>query len=705
MHVWGLLFLCFIAGGWPLCGSTSAAEQSADELLLDAFNAERAGGDPGRIAEKFEAVIKADPENYYALVKLGSMKMAEPGSSPELAAINYLLRAAIAMPNNPEAFLYLAQLYYKMGYIIEGDRYLRMCEGINRRLVYDAICLSGWRYEESGNYFEAIMTYAPAALSPDSKFMGDPFLFKRLYEAAQLSQPPYDWVYGVTRLLFQDQGQEIIDMVNNSVLQAFVSNPRLEAFHKSKDAANSILRDLIVSELKPYVAMLDKVPESYEVPAALHKTLFCSPEELRSPRFTDPYEAFVAASPESARDKAVVLREVKKIRDQALKEISTVAKNEEKAKVLYGWLKKNVLRDYSALDGDSAKSIVEMQKFDSLSGTILYVLIAQDAKLQVKAFLVPGHAFAVMDEDRPIWINVAAEGSQGFDVKEDVMEKFRERNPAFERSGFEPYGQISDPMRLVAFLFVDSAVKNVDRLVLNRNESLFRKVLQEDFALDDTAQSEVIEGLRQQGSARVASPNGTVHLSLASPQFAGLIRKMAASDSRFRKGLLVRYDEGIALLKTAKQLAPLDARFGVVSDDLVTDAARSEYDTANAGTINRAAQRAKAFLTAAESDFSTLLTATAGTRGPEALTGNQRATLEDEQAKITEEERQLWPGEAQGWLNGLKRIAAEVKQHPCNERLRRSLAAVYAKALATAERRQDAGTADEIKRIASTLLP
>jgi hypothetical protein len=706
MRAWALAFLSLMLFGWPLCGSSTAADaKSAEVLLLEAFKAERAGGDAARIAEKFEAVLKADPESYYALVKLGTLKMAEPGSPSDLSAISYLLRAAIAMPTNPEAFLYLGQLHYKMGYITEGDYYLRMCEGLNRHLVYDSVCLLGWRYEDTGNYFEAIMTYAPAALSPDSKFMGDPFLCKRLYEAAQLSQPPHDWVYEVTRLLFREQGQQLIDLVNNNVLRAFVANRRLGAFYTPKDAANAVLRDLIISELKPYVTLLERVPGHFEVPSVIHKFLFCSPEELQSPRFGDPYEAFVAASPDNARDKTRVLTELRKIRDQALKEIATVTKEEEKAKLLYGWLKKNVLKEYSAVDGDSARSIVDKQKFDSLSGTILYVLIAQDAKLDVKAFLVPGHALAVMDGNRRIWISVDAQSGQGFDVKEDVLEKFRDRDPTFERSGVEPYGEIANPMHLIAFLFVDSAVKGVDKLVLNQYEALFRRVLKEEFHLDDTAQTDVIEGLRQQGSARVASPDSTTNLSLAGSPFAGLVRKMAGLDSRFRKALLGRYDEGISLLKTARQLSPFDARFGVVTDDFVTAAARSEYDAADAGMINRAAQRAKAFLIAAESDFSAMLTTNAGSRGPDSLTGPQRAALSEEEARIDEEERQSWPGEAQAWITGLRRIAAEVKQRPCDERLRRAMTAVYARGLAMAERRQDKGTVEEIKRIAGVLLP
>lgn len=705
MRILALLILSLAIWGWPSCGGLWAAEKkTAEALLLEAFKAEKAGGDAARVREKFQAVLQADPENYYALVKLGAMKMAEQTEGPDLSTINYLLRAAVAMPNNPEAFLYLAQLHYRMGYITEGDSYLRMCDGLNRNLVYDSICLLGWRYQDTGNYFAAIMTYAPAALSPDSKFTGDPFLVKRLYEIALMSQKPYDWVYEVTRLLYRETGQQIIDLVNNNVAEAFIKNPRLGAFNTQKDAAGMILRDLIISELKPYVVLMERVPENYQLPSLLYKFLFCNPEALGRPPFGDPYEAFVAASPGTPREKEQLLTALLSIKDQALKEVATAKNDEEKAKRLYLWLKKNVLKEYSALEGYSAKSILEKHKYDAVSGTILYVLLARDAKLDVKAFFVPGRVFAVADRERPIRIDLAAEGDEGFDVKGDVLEKFQDRDPSLDGTGFEPFGEIADPMQLVASLFVDAAVKRVDSLVLDKYEHLFRRVLKGESGLGEAALTEVVDRLRQRATARVASPEGTINISLESRQFRRLVRQMAVLDIGFRQSLLGTYEQGVALLKEARQLAPFEARFRLIMDDLIASAAEAEYDAANSRMVNRAARRAKAVMATTEADLPTMLTAAAAPRGPESFTGSQSAALAEEDARITEDARQDWPSESQAWIAAASRTATAVKQHPCDDRLRRVLGAIYARGMVMAQRRQDGGTIAELNRIVGALL-
>ncbi len=80
---------------------------------------------------------------------------------------SYFLRAALAKPSSPEAYLYLAQLNYRMGYIVEGDRYLKMSQSLSRHTTYDDVCPYRVRYEDTGNYYAAVLTYAGPALSPD----------------------------------------------------------------------------------------------------------------------------------------------------------------------------------------------------------------------------------------------------------------------------------------------------------------------------------------------------------------------------------------------------------------------------------------------------------------------------------------------------------------------------------------------------------
>ena len=119
-----------------------------DELLLAAFQAEKTSGSSAKVAEKFEAVLKADPNNYYALIKLGIMKTQNSQGTIQdkkamAEAVDYFLRASLSRPENPEAFLYLAELYYKFGYVAEGDSYARMAKQFSRYVVYDSVCLIG----------------------------------------------------------------------------------------------------------------------------------------------------------------------------------------------------------------------------------------------------------------------------------------------------------------------------------------------------------------------------------------------------------------------------------------------------------------------------------------------------------------------------------------------------------------------------------
>ena len=126
-------------------------------MLLAAFREEKTSGSSGKVAEKFEALLKVDPNNYFALIKLGAMKTQNiQGSGQDkkamAEAVDYFLRATLSQPENPEAFLYLAELYYKFGYVAEGDSYARMAKGLSRYVVYDSVCLTGSRYEDAGNF-------------------------------------------------------------------------------------------------------------------------------------------------------------------------------------------------------------------------------------------------------------------------------------------------------------------------------------------------------------------------------------------------------------------------------------------------------------------------------------------------------------------------------------------------------------------------
>ena len=281
MRANSLLLACFLVLFWASTGSQlvlAAEKNSADDLLLEAFKAEKAGGDSVKVVEKFEAVVKADPDNYYALIKLGLMKTGDGKKvsetrSGEMDATEYFLRAALARPSSPEAYLYLAQLNYRTGYITEGDRYLKMSQSLSRHTVYDDVCLTGWRYEDTGNYYAAVLAYAAPALSPDSRFMGDPYLMKRLRASVLLSPPPYDWAMLVLRLMAGDDGKVIVEKLRNAATELLIVHPDLASAYSPDFIVNMVLRKVILAFLDNKVRLSDQIPDRHELPTVMYKLL------------------------------------------------------------------------------------------------------------------------------------------------------------------------------------------------------------------------------------------------------------------------------------------------------------------------------------------------------------------------------------------------------------------------------------------------
>ena len=385
MRANSLLLACFLVLIWASTGSQlvlAAEKNSADDLLLEAFKAEKAGGDSVKVAEKFEAVVKADPHNYYALIKLGLMKMGDgktaSGTRPgEMDAAEYFLRAALARPGSPEAYLYLAELSYRVGDTIQGDRYLNMSKTLNRHKIYDRVCFTGWRYEDTGNYSGAVVTYARAALSPGSPFRDDTFLMKRLYLSALLSSPPYDWALPVTKLYFSSLLQSNVDEQVDKVVRLWKGKVSgvllaLGSAMSADSIVNEMLRDFVVGQLQRRVNLSDQIPDRHELPTVMYKLFFCNPDEIPKRRFSDPYEAFVKASPGTPEEHQRVLTELQDLKKKALAAIGNAPTAEERARLLFIWLKKNVLQEYRVLDGIPAKNVVEDKKYLCLSGAILH---------------------------------------------------------------------------------------------------------------------------------------------------------------------------------------------------------------------------------------------------------------------------------------------------------------------------------------------
>ncbi len=111
MKIKGAALACVLVffWAWPI----QAANVNVEQLLLQAFQAEKSSPSSAKTIEKFEDVLKQDPENYFALLKMGLAKMGD--SAQHIDAVDYLLRAALAKPDYPEAYQYLAQQVLQNG--------------------------------------------------------------------------------------------------------------------------------------------------------------------------------------------------------------------------------------------------------------------------------------------------------------------------------------------------------------------------------------------------------------------------------------------------------------------------------------------------------------------------------------------------------------------------------------------------------------
>ncbi|MGB6066405.1 MAG: hypothetical protein WBG50_16510 [Desulfomonilaceae bacterium] len=725
MRAKSLLLACFLVLFLAITSShtVSAAEKkNADALLLEAFKAEKLGGDSIKVAEKFEAVVKADPNNYYALIKLGLMKMGDPNNGETsgrqaMDATDYFLRAALARPSSPEAYLYLAQLNYRMGYITEGDRYLKMSRNLNRHIVYDDVCLTGWRYEDTGNYYGAVLDYAAQALSPESGFFRDPYLMKRLHASALLAPPPYDWAMLVTRLMLGNNSKVVIEKLRTSASEFLIHQPKVAKVYKPDFLVNMVLRKFILTALEKNVKLEDQIPDRHELPTVMYKLFFCNPDEIPPQPFSDPYVAFVKASGGTPQECQKVLSEIKNLKQKALTACGNTPNDEERARRLFVWLKRNVLKDYHAMDGISAKDVVENHKYLCLSGSILYTLLARDAKLNVDGFLMPGHAYAQMEKDKPIRIETTTAGPEGFDLKPDASAKSHEQDRALYQTAFESYGAISDPMKFIAYQFSNVAIMDRNKLVLNKYERLFRQVLKSNLHLDNMAQTEAIDWGRRYGKMVVPTENGPRSISVGSPLFERLVDAMAEKDGRFREDLIRQVDKSVEMVKTARGMSPFDFFFRNLIDGWTLQAARYEYLPAQAAMIKRERRRLKAQLQKEKLEETVPAESSTGKGGSakdakkteEKTVQDQpvkdKASADTDLAKIDEEANKNWATERHYWLKGLKRLSAAVRHYPCSERLRGALKQVYVQASSQAEQRQDLAAISDLKSYTIGLLP
>jgi tetratricopeptide (TPR) repeat protein len=299
MAVLGMLFVVLAAPGVGFAGLRTA------DLMLEGIQAEEEGR-PVIAREKFEEVLKKEPFNYHALVRLSQMEMKDltgPNKYKRaLEAERRFLLASIAQPHRPEAYLGLAKLNYELGYIEEGNRYSKVALGADPS-CYEAFCLLGQQFEDSGNYYAAMSEYA-AALNyyPFDLYLAD----KRYMAAAKGGLKPYKLVVVDVQDL-KDIGIIFYIMANNDPDYQQLARYRQEAGHAAATRGK------------------------YDLPSFGFK--YCSAASRPTNRYSDLYEAFLRATVKDEDEYRRLRDKLDKIRQEALKIIKSASGDKAKGPI------------------------------------------------------------------------------------------------------------------------------------------------------------------------------------------------------------------------------------------------------------------------------------------------------------------------------------------------------------------------------------
>jgi hypothetical protein len=439
----GVMMFCLL-GAY----SVGHAGEDPAKLVEDGIRALEAGR-PAFAEEKFREALEVDGNNYHALVLLGQLEAASDEierPDKNLDAENYFLKAAIAQPHRPEAYLALTQLYYSQGYVKQGDQYARIAQDVDP-MSYEAFCLLGQRYEDSGNYAGALSQYMAGL----EVFGFDSYLVYKRYLAASLG--------GLTP-------HKVLPVHVDSSTIYYVLVP------------TSDYRDMKIYRRQAGKAV--PTDADYKLPTFTFK--YCPQERITAKGFRDNYEAFLKASVKDEAEYRKLKSEIERIRNDALKHISGISGTKAKSKALYDWLKANVLKNYDIEEGILAQDVLKEHKYLCLNASILYALIGQEAGLPIYGMITPGHAYAmVQDGRREIQVELTAEPmfgmtrEQGFDV--DWWEQFKVLNRVDAYGGLKGFsrnrniGKV-EPTVLTAYQFVNTDAHNKSEITEQYKEEI-----------------------------------------------------------------------------------------------------------------------------------------------------------------------------------------------------------------------------------------
>ncbi|MEW6141078.1 MAG: hypothetical protein AB1733_22880 [Thermodesulfobacteriota bacterium] len=520
-------------------------ELQVRNLLLEAFQS----ASPYHRETKLKEVLKLDPDNYQALVKLGELEMGREGKG-SLKANEYFLQAALAQPHRPEAYLALAQSYFQMGYEPEGRDYLmKALSGGQTRLTYEAIALEGQNYLDTANYYAAVTTYADAALSKSSPWRNDPHLLRKLYQAATLSDAPTFWVWkssgmpaegvgnvywipyvfakllaGETNLDEDAVYREFLKVLRQQVEKLREINPKLSP-RAAEKWINVILYPRLMAALRQKIGERETVESVVQDRFALSEKFFdfgvCNQE--KTTLLGDDlnlYEVFLEASIKDPNKRKEWMDKLYKMRDEALAHVKGIEDPRKRGEELFKWLRENLIVKYDAVDGITAEGVVDKKKYLCLTGAILYTLIGRDAGLNVSGYLRPNHAFAVMYDKAGNRINVETTGPvkdtpespTGFDIPdENIISRGTDLRGRAAAEGE------TTPLDLVSYQFTNVGLNKVDQLMFNKYRDQLVDTLKEE-GLDQSQINRLIEIWRHAG-AQGQKMMAVALMSMKYPQF------------------------------------------------------------------------------------------------------------------------------------------------------------------------------------------
>ncbi len=672
-----------------MCGSGLAQQINPQDLfirnkLVSAFTSTSAHEQQAKLKE----VLTKDPENYYALIKLGELELHRDAKG-DLAANEYFLRAALSQPHRPEAYLCLAHQCYLTGYVPEGANHMmKALKGPHTKLSYEAVCLQAQNYLDRCNYQAAMMLYGYAALSDTSPFADDSHLVRKLYQAAVLAPAPALWVWDEKG---KDKGGNFTDHLQPEPWVPYIfaklvgiSDKEYPEFLKrlrkvaeeirnmdprftpraSEMLINMSLHKHVLSRLRqrvgPKVAIESISSERYTLSKDFFSFGICPNEKIRKlDADLDLYEVFLEASVPNQGQRRELVRELKQKKDEALEAIAKIQDPREKGRELFRWLRENLIKTYDAVDGVTAEGAIKNQKYLCLTGAIIYTLFGRDAGLKVDGVIEPGHAYAVLHDAKGQKVNVqttfpvkaTAMAPAGFDAPGKL--------PASEEGDLRAVpdicGEVS-AVDLVAYQFTNVGLNKLDHLTVNKYGSDLRAVLEKE-GLNRSKVEQFIDAWRKavpgvpkyKVMALISERNPEYHARL-SEQIDGLL------DS-FQKG---------------RAFCPLNSEFLSQIEGcarLVTELAVHSPGSSMAKRLKNARDRDRnKARESVEQDMRRQAKTTEGA-GTEDSTASSSSTAADSEDK----ERIKWSQEKKVWLDSLKRLEKLVDNYPCNASLRATL--------------------------------